>query len=290
MSNIILAADTEMLRGSPLDVALAVAAEVGFPAVELAPRADLLPSWVGRRASPQAVKQIRAAAAASGVRIASLMVCYGWASPDEAERQAAVGYWQRAISVAAELGCSRLNTELTGDPSRRRECEVAFRRSVEDLLPSLREHSIRVFIEPHPGDFIESGRDAVDLIRNIESDRFGYLYCLPHTFYLGGTIGEQVAESRDVIGHVHLADTFSPGRIIVNPPDCRVRTHQHLDIGQGEIGWAEVFSALAKVSFEGVLTVCVFAWPDRAVDSLRANLRAVRDLAGQAGLTLPGEL
>ena len=51
--------------------------------------------------------------------------------------------------------------------------------------------------------------------------------------------------------------------------------HQHLDIGQGEVDWDEFFGTLGRLGFgdgeENIMTVCVFAWEDRAVESCRVN-------------------
>ena len=143
-----------------------------------------------------------------------------------------------------------------------------------------------MFVEPHPYDFIETGAEAVRLLAALGSDRFGYIYCAPHTFYLGGTIKEQIGQAGGLLGHVHLADTFAPSRIIVNPPGTDVRTHQHLDLGQGEIDWSEVFEALADAEFNGLITVSVFAWPERALESLRSNAQLAGRLARAAGLKL----
>lgn len=48
---------------------------------------------------------------------------------------------------------------------------------------------------------------------------------------------------------------------------------EHLDIGQGEVAWDLFFGTLDKLDFGGndraVMTSCVFAWEDRAVDSSR---------------------
>lgn len=53
----------------------------------------------------------------------------------------------------------------------------------------------------------------------------------------------------------------------MNPPGSAARVHQHLDIGQGEVNWDEFFDALGRVKFDGIMTVCVFAWEERARDS-----------------------
>jgi len=287
-SGVTLAADPAMLGDLPLADVFSIVRQAGYEAVELSPRRDFLPAFAGRRVSTQTVQSAARAAVESGVEIASLMVVYGWASPDEPERQAAVRYWRQAIAVAADLGCSRLNSEFTGDPRRPRESEASLWRSMDELIPLLDQAKLRVFIEPHPYDFVETGREALRLLDGIGSDRLGYIYCAPHTFYLGGSIADQVSEAGRFLGHVHLADTFSPSRIIVNPPGADTRIHQHLDIGQGEIEWPTVFRTLAAVSFKGVMTVSVFAWPERASDSLRFNFTAVHRFAGEADLKLSG--
>jgi myo-inositol catabolism protein IolH len=52
--------------------------------------------------------------------------------------------------------------------------------------------------------------------------------------------------------------------------------HQHLDIGQGEVDWDQFFSTLGRLGFDGIMTVCVFAWEERAEESSRFNLDEVR--------------
>jgi myo-inositol catabolism protein IolH len=70
-------------------------------------------------------------------------------------------------------------------------------------------------------------------------------------------------------------------RYIVNPPGSAARIHQHLDIGQGEVDWDVFFRTLAEVGFDGIATVCVFAWEERAQDSSRVNLARVNEYVGK---------
>jgi myo-inositol catabolism protein IolH len=89
---------------------------------------------------------------------------------------------------------------------------------------------------------------------------------------------------------VHIADVLdhrasSGNRYIVNPPGSPVRVHQHLDIGQGEVDFAACFAALRKVGFDGILTACVFAWEERAVESSRFMYGEIRRLLAGAGFT-----
>jgi myo-inositol catabolism protein IolH len=204
-----------------------------------------------------------------------MLVTYRWASPFDDERMAAVRYWKRAIEIAKELECETVNSIFDRGPSPRRsgyragpdmaeECETAFWRSIEELLPVFEEAELPVQIEAHPDDFVEENTLAVDLIQAIGSPYFRYLYCAPHTFHLGDDLEAMLRYSAPVLGQVHIADTFNHKdgwRYIVNPPGSPARVHQHLDIGEGEIDWDVFFSTLKDIDFDGIMTSQSFAYP-----------------------------
>ncbi|MDA1333872.1 MAG: sugar phosphate isomerase/epimerase, partial [Bacteroidetes bacterium] len=53
------------------------------------------------------------------------------------------------------------------------------------------------------------------------------------------------------------------------------RIHQHLDIDQGEVDWDTFFGTLTRLKFDGVMTVCIFAWEERARESSIYNLEQI---------------
>ena len=69
-------------------------------------------------------------------------------------------------------------------------------------------------------------------------------------------------------------------RYIVNPPGADVTVHQHNEVGNGEVDWDAVFSTLRDISFDGVLSVCVFGWHERADDINRRVLARLREELG----------
>ncbi|WP_433293116.1 sugar phosphate isomerase/epimerase family protein [Actinoplanes sp. CA-030573] len=275
-----IALDPYMLRKVPLLSLPRLVADLGYEYIEMSPREDFLPFFVHPRASSADVAAFKRELAAADVKIASVLPLYRWSGPDEDARQAAVRYWKRAIEITVDLGVDVMNSEFNGRPSHPGESEAQFWRSMEELLPIFEREGVRLVLEPHPDDFIEDGIAGVNMVRGINSGLVSFLYCAPHTFHQGGDLAAVIKHAGPLLTQMHIADSFdhrgSSGlRYIVNPPGSTARVHQHLDIGQGEVDWDLFFSTLTEVGFDGIATVCVFAWEERAEDSARYNLSQV---------------
>jgi myo-inositol catabolism protein IolH len=277
-----IALDPYMLRKVPLLELPRLVSDLGYRHIELSPRDDFLPFFLHPRADSATVAAFKRELAAADVEVASVLPLYKWSGPDEDVRQAAVRYWKRAIEISVELGCTVMNSEFNGRPEAAPESEAQFWRSMEELLPIFEREGVRLVLEPHPDDFVEDGIAGVNLVRGINSDNVTFLYCAPHTFHQGGDIAAVMKHAGPLLTQVHIADSYdfrgSSGlRYIVNPPGSTARIHQHLDIGQGEVDWDVFLRTLAEVGFDGIATVCVFAWEERAADSSRVNLARVNE-------------
>ena len=285
-----IALDPYMLRDRPFGEVCRIAADIGYDSIELSPRPDFIPFFTHPRADRATVAEVRTALRDTGIELASILPLYHWSGPDEDERQAAVRYWKRAIQLAVDVGCTTMNSEFNGRPDEPARCEAQFWRSMEELLPIFEREGIRLNLEAHPDDFIERNNEAVNLVRAIDSPMVGYVYCAPHTFHLGDDIAAMIEYAAPVLAQVHIADVLnhraSSGlRYIVNPPGSTARVHQHLDIGQGEVDFGACFAALRTVGFDGILTSCVFAWEERAVDSSRFMFERIRHYLDTPGAT-----
>jgi myo-inositol catabolism protein IolH len=281
-----LALDPYMFREVPLLQLPALVAELGYEWIELSPREDFTPFFNHPRVDDGTVKRFRTALADAGVGVSSMLPLYKWSGPDENDRQAAVRYWKRAIEIASLLGVDTMNSEFNGNPREAAACERMFWRSMEELLPVFEKEGIRLVLEPHPDDWEEDGKKAVDLIRGINSTQVSFLYCAPHTFHQGNDCVGIMEKAGDLLTMVHVADSFdhtgSSGlRYIVNPPGSQVSVHQHLDIGQGEVDFDELFATLEKVGFDGIVTTCVFAWEERARESSTFMRETIADHLGR---------
>ena len=272
--------DPYMIRSTPLLELPAVVAEQGYEFIELSPREDFMPFFLHPRADRHTIAAFRRELDAAGVRISSVLPLYRWAGPDEDERRAAVRYWKRAIQITVDLGYDVMNSEFNGRPEQASLSEAQWWKSMEELLPVFEREGVHLRLEPHPDDFVEDGLVAVDMVRGVDSEYVSFLYCAPHTFHQGGNMAQIMEHAGDLLTHVHVADSFdhrATNRYILNPPGTTARVHQHLDVGQGEVDWDLFFRTLAEIGFDGIATVCVFAWEERAEDSARVNLARVNE-------------
>ena len=111
-----IALDPYMFRRVPLTDLPALVADLDYSYIELSPREDFLPFFNHPRANRTQIAGFKKALTAAGVQIASILPLYRWSGPDEAERQAAVRNWKRAIQIAVDLGVNVMNSEFNGRP------------------------------------------------------------------------------------------------------------------------------------------------------------------------------
>jgi len=260
-----------------------IAASLGYSWIELSPKDDFIPFFRHPRIDDAGVRKLKKITADAGVGFASIIPLNRWAGPDEDQRQAAVRSWKRAIEIAVDLGVDVLNSEFNGRPEDPETAEAMFLRSMDELLPILEREGVQLILEPHPDDFIEDGLDAVGMVKGLNRDWLGFLYCTPHAFHQRHSPTDVIAAAGEKVRYVHLADAFdhtaSNGlRYITNPPGNSVRVHQHMEVGRGDVNYDEVFAALASVGFDGVISSCVFGFEEDA--------RAISERQRHAAVTL----
>jgi myo-inositol catabolism protein IolH len=258
-----------------------IVAGLGYDWMELSPKEDFVPFFKYPRVDDGGVQKLRKIAADAGVGIASVLPVLRWSGPDEGQRRAAVRAWKRAIQITVDLGVEVMNSEFNGRPEAAEQAESQFLRSMDELLPIFEREGLQLVLEPHPDDFIEDGHAAVNMIRGLNKDWISFLYCTPHTFHQGNDAAGIIADAAEKVSYIHLADSWDHTannglRYIVNPPGSTARVHQHAELGRGEVDFDEVFAALAGVSFDGVISSCVFGWDEQAAEiSLRQRDKAL---------------
>lgn len=278
-----IAYDPWMIRQRSLADVCRFAAEIGYEWLELSPRDDFLPLFAGPRAGKERIAELKKALQYHGIGLASMWTVYRWAEPnDSAACETAVRYMKQFIEIAAALECPHISSEFGGDRKLPEQSEGAFRRSIEQIVSVLEREKVTMALDPHPGDWVEDGYQAMDVIHSIGSPHLKFLYSAPHTFYLDqrGDMASLIRYVSPSLMAVRCADTFDhrvPVRYIVNPLGAPVVVHQHLNIGEGEIDWDTFFQTLAEVGFDGTICNSVFAWPDKAEHSARLMLQKIKE-------------
>jgi myo-inositol catabolism protein IolH len=245
-----------------------LAAELGYKYLQMTPHADFIPFFNHSRADDELVMAMKKACRDAGVEIASTLPVLRISSPDPDAQEAAVRNFKRVIQITAELGVSTIGTEFSGRPEKAEESERAFYRSMEILLPIIEKEGIKLFIDPHPDDFVEDGMQAWRVIRGLNSKSVGMVYVASHTFHMGNNALEIMRTVGNRIGITHISDTMdhkrSHGlRYITNPPGNSVRVHQHLKLGDGDVNWTEFFAGLKEIGYldnpDSIMCSSVFA-------------------------------
>ncbi|WP_120003001.1 sugar phosphate isomerase/epimerase family protein [Nesterenkonia muleiensis] len=266
-------------------------ARLGYEYLQLTPNPDFGRHFHYPKVDSDMIAKLKKRAKDAGVTITSVLPVQRFGGPEEHHVQAAIFNTTRYIQIAAELEAPVVNTEFSGRPEREEESEFAFYRAMEVLIPVLEREGVQLNFDPHPDDFVEDGLEAWRIIRGLNTDQVGFVYVGSHTFHLGDRASTLLPEIGDRLGAVYTADTFdhhrSNGlRYITNPPGNAVRVHQHLNIGDGDVNWTELFGTLKRTGYldrdDALIVSNVFAEDENADESSRFQLAKIKKLIAAA--------
>jgi hydroxypyruvate isomerase len=184
---------------------------------------------------------------------------------DPEERQGFLRELRLCIDAAHEVDCDRLEV-LTGNEipgvSRASQMDSCV-QTLQAAVPELEANGMTAVVEllnsvvDHPGYFLNTVEDGMEMIRRVGSPRVKLLFDIYHVQVMQGNVIQRIRDSYAEVGQYHFADV--PGR------------HEP---GTGEINFRNVFRAIYDLGYEGFITA-----EYHPTDFTFRDLEAVRDLA-----------
>jgi hydroxypyruvate isomerase len=218
--------------GRPFAERIRAAGIAGFRQVEF---------W---RASNKDIAQVEDVLHETGVAV----TCFvsepaGWLVNPETHAEFLEGI-ERSAQLATRLEARSLIV-VTGDLLRgvdRMRQRDAITQALVHAAPIASAAGLQLVLEPlnthvdHPGYFLDSTVEGLDIVRDVNRPAVRLLYDLYHSVVMGEEPEQVLAGSGHLVGHVHIADV--PGR------------HEP---GSGTIDWPRQLAALRTAGYSGAI-------------------------------------
>jgi L-ribulose-5-phosphate 3-epimerase len=257
-----------------LDDALHVIAELGYRAVALTPDANHLPPFDTSDAQLRAMRALLeqldlAVVIETGARFVldprrkhkPTLV-----DADAAERARRLDFLVRCAEITVALGGDTLSL-WSGIPAADVAPDDAWRWLAEGVV-ALHERvspeGVQLAFEPEPGMLVSSLADWERLRDATSLSSLGLTLDVGHVLCTESiSAGDAIRRYAAALRNVHLDDT-------------RDGVHEHRQIGEGDIDWADVMRALDESAFSAIASVELSRHSHAAPEAARTALAALR--------------
>jgi L-ribulose-5-phosphate 3-epimerase len=166
-------------------------------------------------------------------------------SADAAGRQRRLDFLKRALDIAARLNAEALSfwSGIRHDPVTETEAWNWLVAGCCELLEYAVRCGVPLAFEPEPGMFIGNLSQYQALKPHLDHDLWGLTLDIGHA-YLTEAAGPaaSIRLFRDDIKNIHAED-------------MRRDAHRHLQFGDGEMDFEQIFKALKEVNYTGLINV-----------------------------------
>jgi sugar phosphate isomerase/epimerase len=180
-------------------------------------------------------------------------------SADPQGRRKRIYFYMRALDIAARLGAEALSF-WSGIRKRDVSETDAWDWLVggcRELLDYATQYEIALAFEPEPGMFVENLTQYRQLKEHLDHELWGLTLDTGHAFLTESiTPGACIREFRDDIKNIHIED-------------MKKGAHEHLQFGDGEMDFQEIFDALKDVDHDGPINVELSGHCNDAVNAAR---------------------
>jgi inosose dehydratase len=160
---------------------------------------------------------------------------------------------------------------------------VANIKAIADLA---RTYGVRAVIHPHAGGHIEFADEIKRIAKDIPQEAAGFCLDTGHTLYAGMDPVRTLEDYADRLDYIHFKDIDA--RVLADVMGRRIRFFEACaegvmcPIGRGMIDYPAIRAALARIDYQGVITVEQERDPRNAGGSL-ADVKASRDYLRSVG-------
>jgi sugar phosphate isomerase/epimerase len=242
----------------PFERAFAVARDVGYTGIEIAPF-TLVPGAETvdiRDLSPERREEVREQAEAAGLTVVGLHWLlaktegFYLTSPDPAVRDQTAEYLRSLADCAADLGGSLM---VLGSPGQRNllpgvsydEAEAYAAEVLRAAMPACVDRGVTIALEPlgpSEGDFLLTAESAIRLAKLVDSPNCRLHLDVKAMASEPTPIPDIIRASREWVHHFHA-----------NDPNLR-------GPGMGDIEFEPIFAALDEIHYTGWVSVEVFKY------------------------------
>jgi len=182
-----------------------------------------------------------------------------WIDDDPKQRSIRIEHTRGCLRLAAQLGCKNISIPPGGRAGVLPEQDALrlFRAGLEQVLPEAEAIGVKLLIEPEPLLLIENSDQLLAFINDFKSECVGINFDIGHFFCAGENPAAAFAKLFPRIGHVHIEDIASD------------RSHNHLIPGLGAINFMEVFAVMARLKYQGDISLELYPYTDNPCEAGR---------------------
>lgn len=200
-----------------------------------------------------------------------------WIEPEPERRAIRIRHTLKSLHVAKTLGCTNISVPPGGPIEKnmtRKQAYDLFHQGLEKVVPTAQNIGVSILIEPEPELLIEKTSEFKEFIKDVQSGFVGLNFDIGHFYCAGENPAKSFEELFEYVGHIHLEDIAD------------TRVHNHLIPGLGAVDLKEVLLAIARLNYQGDISLELYPYKDMPEEAGRQALEYIRPVFQEAGYDL----
>jgi len=202
-----------------------------------------------------------------------------WIEPETERREIRIRHTLQSLQVAKTLECKNISVPPGGPLEKnmtRKQAFDLFHKGLERVIPAAESLGIKILVEPEPGLLMEKTSEFKEFIKDVQSHFIGLNFDIGHFYCAGENPSKSFEELFEYTGHVHLEDIAA------------TREHNHLIPGLGAIELKEVLSTMARLAYQGDISLELYPYTDMPEEAGRKSLEFLHPIFTEIGYHMEG--